>query len=341
MLSDGTEFRSGLAEMPNLSSVSELEEPAFADVLDAARQIRPYLQPTPLRRYPPLERLVGTELYVKHENHNPTGAFKVRGGINLVSRLSEEERQRGVIAASTGNHGQSVAYASRLFGVSAIICAPAAANPVKVEAMQDLGAEVILDGERYDDSRRNADRLAREQGYRYIHSGDEPLLISGVGTHTLEVLQEQPHVDTVIVPIGGGSGAAGACIVAKAVNPGIKVIGVQSDKAQAAYLSWKSGSLQEAPNQTRVEGLATATPFELPQRILRRLLDDFVLVSDDEIDAATAVMIEKTRTLVEAAGAASLAAALKLRDQLRGRTVALICSGGNISPAQLKALLTS
>jgi len=341
MLSDGTEFRSGLAEMPNLSSVSELEEPAFADVLDAARQIRPYLQPTPLRRYPPLERLVGTELYVKHENHNPTGAFKVRGGINLVSRLSEEERQRGVIAASTGNHGQSVAYASRLFGVSAIICAPAAANPVKVEAMQDLGAEVILDGERYDDSRRNADRLAREHGYRYIHSGDEPLLISGVGTHTLEVLQEQPHVDTVIVPIGGGSGAAGACIVAKAVNPGIKVIGVQSDKAQAAYLSWKSGSLQEAPNQTRVEGLATATPFELPQRILRRLLDDFVLVSDDEIDAATAVMIEKTRTLVEAAGAASLAAALKLRDQLRGRTVALICSGGNISPAQLKALLTS
>ena len=341
MLSDGTEFRSGLAEMPNLSSVSELKEPAFADVLDAARQIRPYLQPTPLRRYPPLERLVGTELYVKHENHNPTGAFKVRGGINLVSRLSEEERKRGVIAASTGNHGQSVAYASRLFGVSAIICAPAAANPVKVEAMQDLGAEVILDGERYDDSRRNADRLAREQGYRYIHSGDEPLLISGVGTHTLEVLQEQPHVDTVIVPIGGGSGAAGACIVAKAVNPGIKVIGVQSDKAQAAYLSWKSGSLQEAPNQTRVEGLATATPFELPQRILRRLLDDFVLVSDDEIDAATAVMIEKTRTLVEAAGAASLAAALKLRDQLRGRTVALICSGGNISPAQLKALLTS
>ena len=341
MLSDGTEFRSGLAEMPNLSSVSELEEPAFADVLDAARQIRPYLQPTPLRRYPPLERLVGTELYVKHENHNPTGAFKVRGGINLVSRLSEEERKRGVIAASTGNHGQSVAYASRLFGVSAIICAPAAANPVKVEAMQDLGAEVILDGERYDDSRRNADRLAREQGYRYIHSGDEPLLIAGVGTHTLEVLQEQPHVDTVIVPIGGGSGAAGACIVAKAVNPGIKVIGVQSDKAQAAYLSWQSGSLQEAPNQTRVEGLATATPFELPQRILRRLLDDFVLVSDDEIDAATAVMIEKTRTLVEAAGAASLAAALKLRDQLRGRSVALICSGGNISPAQLKALLTS
>ena len=317
----------------------DLEEPTFADVLDAARQIRPYLTPTPLRRYPALERLVGTELHVKHENHNPTGAFKVRGGINLVSRLSDDERRRGVIAASTGNHGQSVAFAARVFGVSAIICAPAAANPVKVEAMQDMGAEVILDGDRYDDSRRNADRLAREHGYRYIHSGDEPLLIAGVGTHTLEVLQEHPRIDTVIVPIGGGSGAAGACIAAKAVNPEIKVIGVQSDQAQSAYLSWKSGSLQDSPNRTRAEGLSTAAPFELPQRIMRRLLDDFVLVSDDEIDAATALMIEKTRTLVEAAGAAALAGALKLRNQLRGRRLALICSGGNISPAQLKALL--
>ena len=319
--------------------MSELREPEFTDVLDAARQIRPYLEPTPLRRYPSLDRLVGTEVHVKHENHNPTGAFKVRGGVNLVSRLSDDERRRGVIAASTGNHGQSVAFAARLFGVPAIICAPANANPVKVEAMQDLGAEVVLHGERYDDARRHAENVARQHGYRYIHSGDEPLLIAGVGTHTLEVLQEQPHVDTVIVPIGGGSGAAGAAIAAKAINKNVRVIGVQSDAAQAAYLSWKSGELQESPNGTRAEGLSTATPFALPQRIMRRLLDDFVLVSDDEIDAATAVMIEKTRTLVEAAGAAALAAALKLRDSLRGHTVALICSGGNISPAQLKALL--
>ena len=317
-----------------------LPEPTFTDVLDAARQIRPYLSPTPLRRYPALDRLVGAEVYVKHENHNPTGAFKVRGGVNLVSRLSEDERRRGVIAASTGNHGQSVAYAARLFGVSAIICAPAAANPVKVESMQDLGAEVVLAGERYDDAKHNAERMAREQGYRYIHSGDEPLLISGVGTHTLEVLQEQPDVDVVIVPIGGGSGAAGAGISAKAINPGIQVIGVQSDAAQAAWLSWKSGEMRESPNRTRAEGLSTATPFALPQRIMRRVLDDFVLVSDDEIDAATAVMIEKTRTLVEAAGAAALAAALALRERLQGRKVALICSGGNISPAQLRTLLT-
>jgi len=319
--------------------MTELREPEFTDVLDAARQIRPYLQPTALRRYPSLDRMVGTEVHVKHENHNPTGAFKVRGGVNLVSRLTEDERQHGVIAASTGNHGQSVAFAARLFGVPAVICAPANANPVKVEAMQDLGAEVVLQGERYDDARRHAEGLAREHGYRYIHSGDEPLLIAGVGTHTLEILQEQPHVDTVIVPIGGGSGAAGAAIAAKAISPKVRVIGVQSDAAQAAYLSWKTGELQDSPNRTRAEGLSTATPFALPQRIMRRLLDDFVLVSDDEIDAATAVMLEKTRTMVEAAGAAALAAALKLRDSLRGHAVALICSGGNISPAQLKALL--
>ncbi len=321
--------------------MSELTEPTFTDVLDAARRIRGHVEPTPLRRYPSVDHIVGAEVYVKHENFNPTGAFKVRGGLNLVSRLSDDERRRGVIAASTGNHGQSVAYAARAFGVSAIICAPATANPVKVESMQDLGAEVILEGDRYDDARVNAERLAGEHGYRYIHSGDEPLLIAGVGTHTLEILQDQPDVEVIIVPIGGGSGAAGACIAAKAINPAIEVIGVQSSEAPAAHLSWTARELREAPNRTRAEGLATATPFELPQRILRRLLDGFVLVSDDDIDAATVLMIEKTRTLVEGAGAAALAAAIQLRRRLAGRRVALICSGGNISPAQLKALLSA
>jgi threonine dehydratase len=316
-----------------------VQEPAFTDVLDAARQIRGYLEPTPLRRYPSLDRLTGAEVFVKHENFNPTGAFKVRGGINLVSRLSDDERRRGVISASTGNHGQSVAYAARLFGVAAIICAPENANPVKVESMQDLGAEVVMKGERYDDARLHAEQLGREHGYRYIHSGDEPLLIAGVATYTLEIVQEQPQIEVVIVPVGGGSGAAGACIAAKALNPAVEVIGVQSEQAPAAYLTWKSRERHEAPNRTRAEGLSTATPFELPQRIMQRLLDDFVLASDDEIDAATAVLIEKTRTLVEPAGGAALAAAHKLKDHLRGRKVALICSGGNISPAQLRDLI--
>jgi len=315
-----------------------LTEPTFADVQDAAQRLREYLQPTPLRHYKALDRLVGAEVYVKHENFNPTGAFKVRGGINLISRLPDDQRERGVIGASTGNHGQSIAYAANLFGVRAIICAPAAANPVKVESMRDLGAEVVLEGERYDDARLKAEQLAEEHGYRYIHSGDEPLLIAGVGTHTMETLQEQPGIDVVIVPIGGGSGAAGASIAAKAMRPEIEVIGVQSEQAPAAYTSWKRKELVMAPNTTRAEGLATATPFALPQVIMQRLLDDFVLVSDDEIDAATATMIEKTRTLVEGAGASALAGAVRIKDRLRGRRVALICSGGNISPSQLRSL---
>src|SRR5881227_1105831 len=169
--------------------MGELPEPTFADVIDAARQIRPYLSPTPLRRYPALDRLVGAEVHVKHENHNPTGAFKVRGGVNLVSRLSEDERRRGVIAASTGNHGQSVAYAARLFGVQAIICAPEGANRLKVASMRDLGAEVILQGEDYDAAREHCEQLVRENGYRYVHSSNEPLLIAGVGTYSLEALE--------------------------------------------------------------------------------------------------------------------------------------------------------
>jgi threonine dehydratase len=318
-----------------------LPAPSFADVLAARQRIRPYLPRTPLRRYPALDRLTGTETWVKHENHQPTGAFKVRGGVNLVSRLDDATRRRGLIAASTGNHGQSVAYAARLFHATAIICAPANANPVKVEGMEDLGAEVVLIGDDFDDAREHCERLAKEHGYRYIHSGDEPDLIAGVGTHTLEVLEEQPDTEVVIVPIGGGSGAAGACIVAKAVNPKIKVIGVQSAQAPAAHDAWKAGTLLERPNQTQAEGLATRTTFDLPQRILRDHLDDFLLVDDEQIRRAVALLIEKTRTLVEMAGAAPLAAALdpRLRPQLEHRRVVLICSGGNISPRQLSEIL--
>jgi threonine dehydratase len=172
-----------------------------------------------------------------------------------------------------------------------------------------------------------------------VHSGNEPLLIAGVGTATLEILEEQPGTEVLVVPIGGGSGAAGACIVAKTLKPDLRVIGVQSDAAPAAYRSWREGRLVEDRMETFAEGLQTRTAFELPQRILRESLDDFVLVSDDEIRAAQALMIERTRNLVEAAGAAPLAAALGMRDELAGKQVALIASGGNVSREQLLAVL--
>lgn len=315
-----------------------MQTPSLADVLRARIQIRPYLRPTPLYSYAALRRLVGTEVWVKHENHQPVGAFKVRGGVNLISQLSADEQRRGVIAASTGNHGQSIAYAAQLFGIRAIICVPERANPVKVDSMQDLGAEIIVHRRDYDDAREYCERLAADEGYRYIHSGNEPLLIAGVATATLEILAEQPDVDLIIVPIGGGSGAAGACIVADAIRPQIQVIGVQSEAAPAAYRSWQTRQLVEDRMGTYAEGLATRTAFELPQRILWEHLDDFILVSDDEIRQAQQTMIEKTRNLVEAAGAAPLAAALKIKERLTGKRVAMICSGGNVSPEQLREL---
>ena len=312
--------------------------PDLADVLAARQRIVPYLRATALYRYPALDAMTGAQVWVKHENHQPVGAFKVRGGVNLVGQLGADERHRGVISASTGNHGQSVAYAADLFGVRAVICVPEQANPVKVESMQALGAEVVYYGRDFDEAREHCEKLATEHGYRYIHSGNEPSLIAGVATCTMEILEAQPDTEVIVVPVGGGSGAAGACVVAKAVRPSIEVIGVQSEAAPAAYRSWQTGTLVEDTTSTFAEGLATRTAFELPQRILRDLLDDFVLVSEDALKAATRVMIEKTRNLVEPAGAAALAAVLGAAQRFAGRKVAIVCSGGNISPAQLVAL---
>ena len=317
----------------------EWQVPTLSDVLSARRQIAPYLRPTPLYAYPALSELVGAETWVKHENHQPIGAFKVRGGVNLVSRLDEAERQRGVVTASTGNHGQSISFAGRLFGVRAVVCVPEGANPVKLASMRALGGELVEHGRDFDEARENAEALAAEHGYRYIHSGNEPHLIAGVGTHTLEILEEQPEIDVVIVPIGGGSGAAGACIAAKSIRSSIEVIGVQSEAAPAAYRSWASRSLLEDRMATRAEGLATRVAFELPQQILWEQLDDFVLVGEDDLERAVLLMLEHTRNLAEPAGAAPLAAALQLRDRLAGKRVALILSGGNISPDHLREIL--
>lgn len=321
--------------------MSDLQAPVFTDVLAARQRIAPYLPRTPLYSYGGLSDVLGTDVWVKHENHLPVGAFKVRGGVNLVAQLSADDRARGVVTASTGNHGQSIAYAARLFGVRAIVCVPEGANPVKLAAIRGLGAEIVVDGRDFDEARDRCVQLAAQHGYRYIHSGDEPHLIAGVATATLELLEDEPGIDVIVVPIGGGSGAAGACIAANAVRAGIEVIGVQSDAAPAAYRSWKERRLIEDRMETFAEGLATRVAFELPQRIMWERLDDFVLVSDDQIRSAIVTMIETTRNLVEAAGAAPLAAAVSLRERLAGKRVALICSGGNISPAQLADALAA
>jgi threonine dehydratase len=316
-----------------------LDPPTYDDVVAARERIRPHLRATLLQSYARLSELVGAETWLKHENHQPTAAFKVRGGINLVSQLDDDERARGVITASTGNHGQSIAYAARAHGVEAHICVPEGANPLKLDAIRSYGAEIVVHGRDFDEAREHCEQLARTRGYRYVHSGNEPHLIAGVATATVEILEEQPDLDVLIVPIGGGSGAAGACIAGKAMRPALRVIGVQSDAAPTAYRAWKERALVEGEMLTFAEGLATRVAFELPQRILWEHLDDFVLVRDDDLRRAIVDLLETARTLAEPAGAAALAAAFKLRGELEGRRVGLIVSGGNITLAQLRDAL--
>jgi len=319
--------------------VIEYPLPVFRDVLAARQRIAPYLRPTPLFSYPALNDLIGTQVYVKHENCQPVGAFKVRGGINLVAQMTAVERQRGLISASTGNHGQSIAYAGRLFGVQVRIVVPEGANPGKVAAMRGMGADVIFHGTKFEEAVQRCEALARQHGYRYVHSANEPLLVAGVGTHALEILLEEPAIEVLIVPLGMGSGAAGACIAAHGINPAVQVIAVQSEGSPAGYESWKKHILVTAPNRTFAEGIATGSAAELTQHVIREHLHDFLLVSDDEIRQAMVWMIERAHTLAEGAGAAPLAAAYRMREALQSKKVALICSGGNSSLEHLRHAL--
>ena len=312
-----------------------MQAPTIRDVYRARKTIAPYFQRTPLHYSMGLSELLDAEVYLKHEEHLPLGAFKSRGGINLLSSLSDDEKRRGLITSSTGNHGQSIASAGREFGVRVLIGLPENANPVKVAAMRSLGAELIFHGENFDDARDYCERLAREEGYRYIHAVNEPALIAGVGTASLEIIEDLPDIEVMMLPLGGGSGIAGACIVAKSIAPSIQVYAVQSEAAPAAYLSWKKGELVEAPTDTFAEGVATKAGYELPQRIMADLLDDFLLVNDDDIRRAIGLLVEKAHTLAEPAGATAVAGAVKHADRLKGKKVSITVSGANITAERL------
>jgi len=318
-----------------------VQPPTLQDVYRARRIVYRHLAPTPLIRSAAMSDALGCEIYLKLETATPIGAFKVRGGLNLLSQLSGAERERGVITASTGNHGQSIAYAARTFGVRAIIAAPEAANPDKVASMRRLGAEVVLTGRDFDAARGWAEAEAHLKGYRYVHPSNEPLLIAGVATASLEILEALPDVDVIVAPIGGGSGVSGHCIVAKTLNPTVKVIGVQAEKAPAVYQSWKAGRCLETPEAaTWAEGVATRAAFELPLGVIRERVDDIVLLSEEELRQGVIFLLESAHQLAEAAGAAPAAAARKLGDRLRGKTVVLIVSGCNITREQLTRVLT-
>jgi threonine dehydratase len=317
-----------------------MNHPTYADVVAAAPLVYRYLKPTPLYEWPALSQQLGCRYYLKHENHTPTTAFKVRGGINLVGRLPEEQKRRGIIGCTTGNHGQSLAYASRLFGVRCVLVVPAVNNPDKVTAMRVLGAEIIEHGRDYDEARQHCETVCRREGLRYVHSANEPDLVAGVGTFALEVFDDLPDPDLVLVPVGLGSGICGTGLVAAERRPQTRIIGVQSELAPAVTLSWRAGKPVETETpRTFAEGMATRMPADMTLAMMRRLVHDMVLVSDAALRDAIRLLLRVTHNLAEGAGAASTAAAWQLRDQLQGKKVVGVLSGGNLDLRELGRLL--
>jgi threonine dehydratase len=317
-----------------------MTEPTYDDVLSALPRVHAVLAPTLLRRWPGLAAQLGCELYLKHENHQPVGAFKVRGGINLVGTLSPEERAAGIICVSTGNHGQSLAFAAEHFGVRCTVVVPVGNNPGKNRAIRELGAELIEHGRDFDAARAYVEELQRARGGRYVHSANEPLLIAGVGTMAWEILERLREPDVIVVPVGLGSGVCGTSIVAKHRRPGIEVIGVQAERAAAVTRSWRSGDVvRETRAETWAEGVATRMPAELTLNIMRRLTDDMLLVTEDQMREAAGLILKYTHNLAEGAGAAAVAAILANPERFRGRKVVAILSGGNLDLAQLPKIL--
>jgi len=308
---------------------------SLKDIIAARKNVYRHLSPTPLYTYPALNDLLGTSIWIKHENHQPVGAFKVRGGLHLAANLTDDEKNNGLFTASTGNHGQSIAYAAKVYGIKATIVVPQGANPGKVAAMRGLGADVLFHGADFDEAREWAELLAAKKAGKFVGPTDERL-IEGVGTYALEIMEELPSVDTIIVPVGAGSGVCGTGIVAKTINRDIEIIAVQSAQAPAMKLSWDSGTMIEAEMNTFAEGLATRVPFANTQRFMREYVDDFILVDDKAIRSAVITLLEKTHNLVEEAAAAPLAAALQIQEKLKNRTVVLVMSGGNISLENLQ-----
>jgi threonine dehydratase len=328
--------------MTTSESPNRLTPPTLNDVYVARERVAPHVPRTALMRHPLLDQATGLSIWVKHENHNPTCAFKVRGGLNLVAAMSPEERARGIVTASTGNHGQSLALASRIHGVHCTVFVPDGNNPEKNAAIRAYGATVEEGGQDFDEARERCERRAADSGARYVHSGDEPLLIAGVGTYALEIFEDLPNADVIFVPLGGGSGACGLITVRNALGARAKIIGVGAANADAVYRSWKGPQrvVGDSAN-TFAEGVATRVSFDLPFSIYKPYLDDFVQLTEHELADGVRMALRTTHNLAEGAGAAAIAAAYKLRDTLEGQRVVCVMSGGNLDAAKLKWLLAA
>ncbi|MCC7194229.1 MAG: threonine/serine dehydratase [Gemmatimonadaceae bacterium] len=314
---------------------------AFDDVLAARDRIAPFIGPTPLREYPLLDDLIGhgIRIWVKHENHQPTQSFKVRNGLSSITALTTEERERGAIGASTGNHGQGVAYAGKQLGVPVTICVPAGNNPGKNAAIRALGAELIEGGTTYDDAAAACDRIRRERGMTLVHSTNNRNVIAGAATMTLEIIGQEPSLDALIIAVGGGSQAVGALTVLAARAPHVQVYAVGAAGAPGQYESWRQGRRMSGfPAETFAEGIATGAAYEATFDALKEGLAGFVTVDEDALYAAVRDLISMTHNLTEGAGAAGLAGLRVLAPELAGKRVAIVLSGGNLSTDALERL---
>jgi len=314
--------------------------PSLQEIMTARKIISRYLPRTPLVYSEAISELLGFEAYFKLENLQPVRSFKVRGGVYYMYRMRDEAVSKGVITASTGNHAQSIAYAARLFGAKATIVMPRGVSEIKIKAIERLGANLIFHGKIFEEAREYAETLASKHDMLYVHPVNERLLYPGVATMHLENVEDLPDVDVVINPIGGGSGAIGAVSVYKRLSEDVRVIGVQAEGAPSFYLSWKSGRLVSTGKaDTIAEGLATASAYENPLKILRGRIDDIILVSDSEMKHAIKMILEYLGQVAEPAGAAALAAAMKIRESLESKKVILMLTGGNIDIQELKRIL--
>ncbi len=315
---------------------------SLKDVKRAAARLRPHVSPTPLRRYAPLDEELGggVRVWVKHENHLPTNAFKARNGLSALSALPEEKRRRGVVAATRGNHGQGLAWAGALLGIPVTICVPKGNNPEKNAAMRGYGAELIESGRDYDESVSVADELVRDRGLTLVHSTNHPEIIAGAGTLALEIAEQAGDLDALVVAVGGGSQAVGALTVFRELRPDVRIYAVQAEGASAIHDSYHAGQqISHDSADTFADGLATRRGYELTLAPLREGLADFVTVSDAEIAEAIRVLLRTTHNLAEGAGAAGLAGLIKLKERLAGKSVAVILSGSNIDEATLQRVL--
>jgi threonine dehydratase len=314
----------------------------FADVLAARERLRPYLAVTPLREYPLLNEFVGhgIRVWVKHENHHPTQSFKIRNGLSVMTSLTPGERARGAIGASTGNHGQGVAYAGKLLNVPVAICVPVGNNPEKNAAIRAMGAELIETGANYEETVADCARIRAERGMTLVHSTNDPRVIAGAGTMTLEIIEQEPAIDAIIIALGGGSQAVGALTVLAERAPHVKVYAVGATGAPAQFESWRQGKrLSGQPIDTFAEGIATGSAYELTFDALRAGLAGFITVSEDAMYAGVRDLIRITHNVPEGAGAAGLAGLHALAPGLAGKCVAIVMCGGNLSMASLRRAL--